>query len=97
MCAMQCEFSWSMQQRPRIHYSDEQKAIMLDRWGKVDSLHDIARIFDRNHSSIAGILSVTGGISPPQRVRQHSALSLSESEGICRVVAIQESFYSIAH
>lgn len=49
-----------MKQRPRIYYSDEQKAIMWDRWKKGDSLHDIARIFDRNHSSIAGILSVTG-------------------------------------
>jgi len=86
-----------MKQRPRIYYSDEQKAIMWDRWKKGDSLHDIARIFDRNHSSIAGILSVTGGIRPPQRVRSHLALSLSEREEISRGVAIQESFRSIAH
>lgn len=86
-----------MKQRPRIYYSDEQKAIMWDRWKKGDSLHDIARIFDRNHSSIAGILSVTGGIRPPQRVRSHLALSLSEREEISRGVASQESFRSIAH
>lgn len=86
-----------MKHRPRIYYSDEQKAIMWDRWKKGDSLHDIARLFDRNHSSIAGILSVTGGIRPPQRVRSHLALSLSEREEISRGVASQESFRSIAH
>lgn len=86
-----------MKHRPRIYYSDEQKAIMWDRWKKGDSLHDIARLFDRNHSSIAGILSVTGGIRPPQRVRSYLALSLSEREEISRGVASQESFRSIAH
>ncbi|WP_019898858.1 IS30 family transposase [Methylotenera mobilis] len=86
-----------MKQRPRIYYSDEQKAIMWDRWKKGDSLQDIARLFDRNHSSISGILSVTGGIRPPQRLRSHLALSLSEREEISRGVASQESFRSIAH
>jgi hypothetical protein len=56
---------------------------------KGDSLHDIARLFDRNHSSVAGILSVTGGIRPPQRVRSHRALSLLEREEISRGVASQ--------
>lgn len=86
-----------MKYRPRIYYSDEQKAIMWDRWKKGDSLHDIARLFDRNHSSVAGILSLTGGIRPPQRIRSHLALSLSEREEISRGVASQESFRSIAH
>ena len=86
-----------MKQRPRVYYSDEQKAIMWDRWKKGDSLQDIARLFDRNHSSISGILSVTGGIRPPQRLRSHLALSLSEREEISRGVASQESFRSIAH
>jgi HD-GYP domain-containing protein (c-di-GMP phosphodiesterase class II) len=86
-----------MKYRPRIYYSDEQKAIMWDRWKKGDSLHDIARLFDRNHSSVGRILSVTGGIRPPQRIRSHLALSLSEREEISRGVASQESFRSIAH
>jgi IS30 family transposase len=86
-----------MKQRPRIYYSDEQKAIMWDRWKKGDSLHDIARLFDRNHSSVGRILSLTGGIRPPQRIRSHLALSLSEREEISRGVASQESFRSIAH
>ena len=86
-----------MKHRPRIYYSDEQKAIMWDRWEKGDSLHDIARLFDRNHSSVGRILSLTGGIRPPQRIRSHLALSLSEREEISRGVASQESFRSIAH
>ena len=86
-----------MKHRPRIYYSDEQKAIMWDRWKKGDSLHDIARLFDRNHSSVGRILSLTGGIRPPQRIRSHLALSLSEREEISRGVASQESFRSIAH
>ncbi|MEK9940403.1 MAG: helix-turn-helix domain-containing protein, partial [Methylotenera sp.] len=86
-----------MKYRPRIYYSDEQKAIMWDRWKKGDSLHDIARLFDRNHSSVGRILSLTGGIRPPQRIRSHLALSLSEREEISRGVARQESFRSIAH
>jgi hypothetical protein len=41
-----------MKQRPRIYYSEAQKTLMWDRWQKGDSLHDIARLFDRGHSSI---------------------------------------------
>ncbi len=85
-----------MKQRPRIYYSDEQKSIMWDRWEKGDSLHDIARIFDRSHSAISGILSLTGGIRPPTRTRSSLALSLSEREEISRGVATHESLRSIA-
>jgi len=85
-----------MKQRRRIYYSDAQKAIMWDRWKKGESLHDIARIFDRGHSTIAGILSVTGGIRPPTRTRSSLALSLSEREEISRGVASHESLRSIA-
>jgi hypothetical protein len=52
-----------MKQRPRIDYSAEQKALMWDRWQAGDSLHEIARLFDRGHSLIQGILAETGG--PP--------------------------------
>jgi len=36
-----------MKQRPRIYYSDAQKALMWDRWQKGDSMRAIARLFDR--------------------------------------------------
>jgi IS30 family transposase len=36
-----------MTQRPRIHYTESQKAIMWDRCQKGDSLQHIAQLFDR--------------------------------------------------
>ena len=53
-----------MKQRPRIYYSDVQKALMWGRWQKGEPLNAIARLFDRGHSSIQGILAETGGIRP---------------------------------
>jgi len=44
-----------MKQRRRIYYSEGQKAQMWDRWQKGDSMHAIARHFDRGHSSVQGI------------------------------------------
>jgi hypothetical protein len=49
-----------MKQRPRIYYSEEQKALMWDRWQQEESLHAIARLLDRGHSSFQRILAVTG-------------------------------------
>jgi IS30 family transposase len=53
-----------MQQRPRIYYTESQKALMWEHWQKGDSLQQIAQLFDRNHSSIERILAETGGIRP---------------------------------
>lgn len=86
-----------MKNRTRIYYTDEQKSIMWDRWQKGDSLHDIARIFDRGHSSISRILSETGGIRPLKRIRSSLALSLAEREEISRGVASHESLRTIAY
>jgi IS30 family transposase len=85
-----------MKQRPRIYYSEAQKAMMWDRWRRGESLHDIAQLFDRGHSSIQRILSETGGIRPAQRVRSRWALSLSEREEISRGVVAGRSMRSIA-
>ena len=71
-----------MKQRPRIYYTEADKALMWDRWQKGDSLYKIAGLFDRNHSSIANVLSRTGGIRPPQRKRSRLALTMSEREEI---------------
>ena len=85
-----------MKYRTRIYYTEEQKALMWDRWQKGDSLHVIARLFDRNHSSIQGIFSATGGVRPAKRTRSSMALSLSEREEISRGIASDESMRSIA-
>ena len=76
-----------MKQRPRIYYTETQKALMWERWKKGESLHQIAALFDRNHSSIQRILAESGGIRPAQRQRSRLALSLAEREEISRSLA----------
>ncbi len=85
-----------MKYRTRIYYSATQKALMWERWQKGDSLHDIARLFDRGHSSIQRILSETGGIRPRERKRSPLALTLAEREVIYRGLAKQLSMRTIA-
>lgn len=85
-----------MKQRPRIYYTDSQKALMWERWRKGESLQQIAQLFDRNHSSIQRILAETGGIQPAQRHRSNLALTLAEREEISRSVAVGQSIRSIS-
>ena len=85
-----------MKYRPRIYYTEEQKALMWDRWQKGESLCSIARLFDRGHSSIQGILAQTGGIRPAQRKRSSRSLILQEREEISRGVVGGCSLRSIA-
>ena len=85
-----------MEQRPRIYYTEAQKALMWDRWQKGDSLETIARLFERGHSSVQRILREAGGIRHPQRRRSRLALTLSEREEISRGVAAGRSLRSIA-
>ena len=85
-----------MKQRPRIHYTDSQKALMWERWQKGESLQQIAQLFDRSHSSIQTILAATGGIAPAPRCRSRWALSLSEREEISRALVAGHSMRSIA-
>ncbi len=47
--------------RPQIYYMESQKALMWERWQKGDSFQQIAQLFDRNHTSVQGILVRTGG------------------------------------
>ena len=85
-----------MKQRPRIHYTESQKALMWERWQKGESLQHIAQLFDRNHSSIQPILAATGGIRPAPRCRSRLALTLAEREEISRAVVAGHSIRSIA-
>jgi IS30 family transposase len=85
-----------MKYRTRINYSESQKALMWERWQKGDSLQQIAQLFDRNHSTIQGILSRTGGIRPTPRRRSRLALTLAEREEISRAVVMGQSTRSIA-
>ena len=85
-----------MKQRPRIYYTESQKALMWERWQKGESLQQIAQLFDRNHSSIQGILAESGGIQPAPRCRWRLALTLAEREEISRAVVADQSMHSIA-
>jgi len=85
-----------MKQRPRIYYTESQKALMWERWQKGESLQQIAQLFDRNHSSIQSILAATGGIAPAPRCRSRLALTLSEREEISRALVAGHSMRSIA-
>jgi IS30 family transposase len=86
----------TMKQRPRIYYSEAQKAIMWDRWRRGESLHDIAQLFERGHSSIQRILSESGGFRPPPRLRSRLSLSLAEREEISRGVVACRSMRTMA-
>ena len=75
-----------LKQRPRIYYTETDKALMWGRWQKVESLNSIACSFDRHHSAIQGVLARTGGIRPAQRRRSSRLLRLNEREDISRGV-----------
>ena len=85
-----------MKYRPRIYYTEEQKALMWDRWHKGESLHAISRLFDRHHGSVAGVLSITGGIRPASRRPSRPALTLAEREEISRGIVAGTSLRQIA-
>lgn len=85
-----------MKQRPRIYYTETQKALMWERWRKGDTLHAIAKLFDRYHSAVQKILSETGGIQPAPRRRSCWALTLPEREEISRGLVAGHSIRSIA-
>ena len=85
-----------MKYRSRIYYSAEQKNRMWDRWQAGDSLHEIARLFDRGHSSVQGVFSETGGIRPRPRSRSPLALTLAEREEISRGMVVGQSLRHIA-
>jgi len=85
-----------MKYKYRGKLTEAQKTEMWDRWQKGESLHSIARLFERGHSFIANQLSVSGGIRPKNKQRSHLALTLSEREEISRGIAADLSIRMIA-
>ena len=53
-----------MKQRPRIRYTESERALIWERWQKGESLQHIAQSFDRNHSLIQPMLGANRGIRP---------------------------------
>jgi len=71
-----------MKYKTRIVYIEEQKAIIWERWQKGGYIRSIARLFDKPASPISCILSKTGGIRPPSRIRSSKVLTLTERRNI---------------
>ena len=82
--------------RPNNKYGPKERVLIWDKYKQGESLHTIARMFDRNHPSIAGVVGKYGGIRPPERTRSAESLSLSEREEISRGVVSHLSIREIA-
>jgi hypothetical protein len=71
-----------MAYRARIYYTDAQKAGMLDHWQHGKTLHSIARLFARGHSSLRKIVvSISGSVSALQAGRKVARLAPGELIG----------------
>lgn len=85
-----------MRIRPRIYLTQAQKNLMWDRWQEGATYNELARLFDRGHSTFQRIIARTGGIRPADRKRSRLALTLKEREEISRGLASNLSIRTIA-
>ena len=85
-----------MVHRRPARLSTTQKADVWKRWKAGQSLHEIGRVFGRNHGAIYFLLSLHGGIIPAARRRSPITLTLAEREDISRGIASGWSIRAIA-
>jgi hypothetical protein len=97
-----------MKYRTRIYYSAEQRADIWDPSQRCkhrlpgsggqrgESMRSIGRVFDRQSSSVFSVISPTGGIRPPDRIRGKFALRLWEREDISRGLSMKQPLRVIA-
>ena len=85
-----------MKYRKRIYYTEEQKQRMWDLWQQGSSMTEIARLFDRAHTTVNGIIARSGGVRPRRRTRSRRSLDLAEREEISRGIAAGGTLRSIA-
>ncbi|MDH3418622.1 MAG: IS30 family transposase [Gammaproteobacteria bacterium] len=85
-----------MKYRKRIYFTEEQKQQMWDLWQQGSSMTEIARLFDRGHTTVNGIIARSGGVRPRRRTRSSRSLSLAEREEISRGIAAGRSLRAIA-
>jgi hypothetical protein len=71
----------------RFGLSAEQKSDVWRRWKAGQTLHEIGRVFGKEHSSIRCLVARHGGIVPAVRRRALLALTLREREEISRGLA----------
>ena len=82
--------------RRRVKLSEQQRDDMWRRWKAGQSLHEIGRVFGRDHVSIQFMLAQHGGIAPAVRRRSLLTLTLAERENISRGIACGSSIREIA-
>ncbi len=78
-------------------YTAAVKSEIWDRYQKGESLNSIARTIDSHSSYIHLLLSRSGGIRPPERIRSPRSLSLPEREEISRGLVTNQSIRAIAY
>jgi hypothetical protein len=85
-----------MTQRRRVRLSAIQRTDMWSRWKAGQSLHEIGRVFGKDHVVIQFLLARHGGIAPASRRRSPLTLTLAEREDISRGIASGSSIRNIA-
>jgi IS30 family transposase len=85
-----------MTQARRVRLTAMQRSDMWDRWKAGQSLHEIGRVFGKDHVSIQFMLAQHGGITPASRRRSLLTLTLPEREDISRGIASGSSIREIA-
>src|ERR1700687_6421364 len=80
----------------RVKLSEQQRNDMWSRWKAGQSLHEIGRVFGKDHVSIQFMLAQHGGIAPASRRRSPLTLTLGERENISRGMACGSSIREIA-
>jgi len=85
-----------MTQGRRVKLSEQQRNDMWRRWKAGQSLHEIGRVFGKDHVSIQFMLAPHGGIAPATRHRSLRTMTLAEREEISRGIASSGSIREIA-
>ncbi len=85
-----------MRFKRRFKLSEQQRNEMWSRWKAGQSLHEIGRVFGKDHVSIQFMLAQHGGIAPAVRRRSPLRLTLAEREDISRGIASGRSIREIA-
>lgn len=80
----------------RRDFTSEERQILWQRWRAGDSISEIARSLDRAPPVVRGLLLKHGGITPPERKRAASTLTLDEREAISRGLSAGQSMRAIA-
>jgi hypothetical protein len=79
--AIEAEGVLQMKQRPRIHYTERQKALMWERWQKGESLQQIAQLFKKSSCPATTVSSATAANEPETLDHWITSSARSSNEG----------------